>query len=148
MLNQDYKEMLQALLDNEVEFLLVGAYAMGFYGYVRATGDFDLWVMVSPGNSQKVYKTLEQFGAPLSEIDEKTFSNEGVVFQIGIAPRRIDIVTHLDGVDFEKAYASKKIIEIDGLQIPVISKQDLITNKKSTGRDKDRVDADELEKID
>ena len=70
------------------------------------------------------------------------------MFQIGVAPRRIDIVTHLDGLEFDKAYAAKKVIEIDGLQIPVISKQDLITNKDSTGRDKDRVDADELRKLD
>lgn len=140
MLNEDYKEMLQILSANEVEFLIVGAYAMGVHGYPRATGDIDLWVLVSRDNSKKVYKSLEQFGAPLEEIDEQTFCSDGVVFQIGVAPRRIDIITHIDGVDFKQAYANKQQLDIGGIKVPVISLEYLIKNKESTGREKDRLD--------
>lgn len=144
MLNEDYRDMLQILLGNEVHFLVVGAYAMGAYGYPRATGDFDIWVDNSAENSKKVYSSLAKFGAPLTDISEQTFTEEGIVFQIGIAPRRIDIITHIDGVRFKDAYKSKEVIEVEGLHIPFISKNDLIKNKRSTGREKDRLDADYL----
>ena len=104
MLNKDYKEMLQILLNNEVEFLVVGAFAMGAYGYPRATGDIDIWIMTSAENSQRTYKALAQFGAPLEEINETTFREAGIVFQIGLSPRRIDIITRIDGVDFQQAW--------------------------------------------
>ena len=141
MLNKDYREMLQILLDNKIKFLVVGAYAMGAYGYPRATGDFDLWVETSPENSEKIYQSLSQFGAPLSDITKTTFCEEGIVFQIGVAPRRIDIITKIDGVDFQKAYPDKQEIEIEDIKIPFISKEDLIRNKESTGREKDKLDA-------
>lgn len=141
MLNKDYKEMLQILLDNKVRFLVVGAYAMGVYGYPRATGDFDIWVEASSENSEKIYRSLSQFGAPLSDITKTTFCEEGIIFQIGVAPRRIDIITKIDGVDFKKAYLDKQEIEIEDIKIPFLSKEDLIRNKESTGREKDILDA-------
>ena len=144
MLNEDYRDMLQILLGNKVRFLVVGAYAMGAYGFPRATGDFDIWVDTSPENSKKVYSSLSRFGAPLTEISEETFTEEDIVFQIGIAPRRIIILTHIDGVRFKDAYESKVVIEVEGLPIPFISKNDLIKNKRSTGREKDKLDADYL----
>jgi hypothetical protein len=133
--------MLQILLGSEVKFLVVGAYAMGAHGYPRATGDLDIWVESSPQNSERIYKSLSQFGVPLSDITEITFCQQGIVFQIGLAPRRIDIITKIDGVDFDKAYADKQQIEIEGIKIPFISRQDLIRNKESTGREKDKLDA-------
>ncbi|MCP4258557.1 MAG: hypothetical protein GY774_13820 [Planctomycetes bacterium] len=141
MLNKDYKEMLQILLDNKVRFLVVGAYAMGAYGYPRATGDFDIWVESSSENSEKIYRSLSQFGAPLSDITKSTFCEEGIIFQIGVAPRRIDIITKIDGVDFKKANSDKQEIEVEDIKIPFISKEDLIKNKESTGREKDQLDA-------
>ncbi len=141
MLNKDYKEMLQLLSDNKVKFLVVGAYAMGVYGYPRATGDFDIWVEASPENSEKIYRSLSEFGAPLLDITKSTFCEEGIIFQIGVAPRRIDIITKIDGVDFKKAYTDKKEVEIEDIQIPFLSKEDLIRNKESTGREKDKLDA-------
>ena len=146
MLNEDYKEMLQILLDNEVKFLIVGAYAMGAYGYPRATGDFDIWVEASPENSKKIYKSLSEFGVPMSDITEDTFTEKGIIFQIGVAPRRIDIITHIDGVIFQEAYKSRVNIEIENLSIPFISKENLIKNKQSTGREKDKLDADYLKR--
>jgi predicted nucleotidyltransferase len=140
MLNNDYREMLQSLLENKVEFLVVGAYAMAAYGYPRATGDLDLWVFTSTENAEKVYKALGEFGAPLEQIDQDSFSEKGIIFQIGVAPCRIDIITQISGVEFEQAYPKRKEIEIDEIKVPVISKEDLIRNKESTGREKDKLD--------
>jgi hypothetical protein len=145
VLNSDYKDMLRALLDNKVKFLLVGAYAMGAHGYPRATGDIDIWVEPSVDNSRRVYRSLVTFGAPLHEIDEATFTKSGIVFQIGVAPRRIDIITAISGVMFDQAYQNCQIIEIEELPIPILSRSDLIKNKRATGREKDRLDADRLE---
>jgi hypothetical protein len=145
MLNEDYKDMLQTLLDNEVKFLIVGAYALAAYGYPRATGDFDIWVEASAENSKKILSSLTSFGASTSGLTEKTFMEKGIIFQIGVAPRRIDFITHIDGVDFNDAYPSRKTIVMEGLNLPFISKENLIKNKKSTGRDKDLVDVKHLE---
>ena len=146
MLNSDYKDMLQVLLDNDVKFLLVGAYAMGAHGYPRATGDIDIWVEPTAENSVKVYRSMEAFGAPLHQIDETTFATPDIVFQIGVAPRRIDMITTISGVGFDDAYRKRQTIEMEGLSIPILSLGDLIKNKRATGRDKDRLDADQLEK--
>jgi hypothetical protein len=146
VLNNDYKDMSQVLLDNNVKFLLVGAYAMGVHGYPRATGDIDIWVEPTAENSARVYRSMAAFGAPLHEIDEATFATSGIVFQIGVAPRRIDIITAISGVGFDKAYQQRQILEMQGFSIPILSRGDLIQNKRATGRDKDRLDADRLEK--
>jgi hypothetical protein len=140
MLNEDYSEILLALSRNKVRFLVVGAYAMGIYGYPRATGDFDIWIEPSLENSQKAYKSLQEFGAPLKDITEKTFNEEGIIFQIGVAPRRIDLITQIDGVTFKDAYTHKELVKIENLNIPFLSKSDLIKNKESTGREKDKLD--------
>jgi len=146
VLNSDYKDMLQLLLENGVRFLLVGAYAMGVHGYPRATGDIDIWVEPSEENSSRVYRALAQFGAPLQEIDETTFVKPGIVFQIGVVPRRIDVISTITGVAFDQAYRNRQMVEIDGLAVPVLSLEDLIQNKRATGRDKDRIDAQQLQK--
>jgi len=140
MLNEDYKEMLSILLDYEVKFLVVGAYAMGAHGYPRATGDVDIWIKACPENSKKVYQALTAFGAPVTDLQPETFIEEGIVFQIGVAPRRIDILTTIDGVSFAEAYEAREVIELEGLKIPFLSKQHLIRNKEATGREKDRLD--------
>ena len=147
MLNEDYKEILQLLLSREVKFLVVGAYAMSAHGYPRATGDIDIWVEDSSENSALVYQSLKAFKAPVSEITEKTFCKKGIIFQIGVAPRRIDIITKIDGVDFRKAYPKRKNIEVENLRIPFLSKADLIKNKESTGREKDKLDVKYLKKL-
>ena len=141
MLNDDYKEMLQLLRKNKVRFLVVGAYAMGAYGYPRATGDMDIWILASGENARRVFNTLIEFGAPLAQVDETTFAGGDIVFQIGVAPWRIDIITAIDGIEFEEAWEHRTEIALDGLTVPVISKADLIKNKESTGREKDALDA-------
>ncbi len=146
MLNEDYRDILRSLSGREVRFLVVGAYALGVHGYPRATGDFDIWIDSSPENSRKIYAALADFGAPLADLTERTFTEEGVIFQIGVAPRRIDLITHIDGVRFQDAYASRVLIEVEGIGIPFISREDLIRNKLSTGREKDRLDAEYLKR--
>ncbi|MFC1478084.1 hypothetical protein ACFL57_01335 [Candidatus Margulisiibacteriota bacterium] len=146
MLNEDYREILQIFIKNNVNFLVIGAYAMGVYGYPRATGDFDIWVDPSSDNSEKVFSSLKEFGAPLTDISKDTFEQEGIIFQIGVAPRRIDIITQIDGVSFNEAYNDKQIIEIEDLKLPFLSKKMLIRNKSATGREKDRLDAKYLRK--
>ena len=136
--------MLQILLENKVKFLVVGAYAMGAYGYPRATGDIDIWVEASAENSEKVYQCLLEFGAPLSKITKTTFCEKGIVFQIGVAPRRVNIITEIDGVDFNSAYPDRQEIKIEDVRIPFLSKENLIKNKESTGRQKDKLDAEYL----
>ena len=146
MLNQDYKEMLSILLDHEVKFLLVGAYAMAVYGFPRATADMDIFVKADSNNARKIYKAISVFGAPMDNINVNDFVKPGLIFQIGVAPRRIDIINMIDGVTFEEAEKDRIIVDIEGLKVPIISKQKLIKNKRSTGREKDRLDADILEK--
>ena len=141
MLNQDYKEMLSLLLDNKVEFLLVGAYALAIHGFPRATADIDIFVKPNSKNASVLYKTLEKFGAPLENISTDDFAHPGIILQIGVAPRRIDIITKIDGLTYDEASKGKEIVEIENLSIPVISKQNLIINKLATGREKDKVDA-------
>ena len=140
MLNEDYREMLQLLLEEKVEFLIVGAYALGVHGIPRATGDIDIWVNPSEKNSGKLYKVLQRFGAPLDDLKENDFSYGDFVYQIGIIPRRIDIITSIDGVVFNEAYKEKVTVLVNDLEIPVISQHLLIKNKLATGREKDILD--------
>jgi len=113
---------------------------MGAYGYPRATGDIDIWVEPTVDNAVKVFTALKEFGAPLKDLTQETFAKKGIIFQIGLPPRRIDILTEIDGVEFSKALNKRNDIVIDSLKIPFLSLKDLIVNKKATGRDKDKVD--------
>ncbi len=146
MLNEDYKDILSALLEQKVDFILVGAYAMAAHGFLRATMDIDLWVRPNGENAQRVYTALAQFGAPMSQVTIDDFKTPGLVFQIGVAPCRIDILTAITGVEFEQAYDSANIVVIDGQSIPVLSLQHLVYNKQSTGRAKDLLDVEMLVK--
>jgi hypothetical protein len=147
MLNQDYKEMLSLLIEEGVEFILVGAYALAVHGYPRATGDIDIFVRSNPSNGRNLYRCLEKFGAPLEGISIDDFDSPGVVFQIGVAPRRIDILTAIDAVSFQEAIEDAVMVQIEGLRIPVLSRSKLIKNKESTGRLKDQIDAENLKKF-
>ena len=141
MLNPDFKDILFAFIAESVEFLVVGGYAMAFHGYVRATGDIDLWIRISDENARRVWRALEIFGAPLYDLTLEDLQTAGMVFQIGMVPSRIDIITEIDGVQFDEAWREHKTIEVEGLTVPVIGKIQLLINKQSTGRSKDRNDA-------
>jgi predicted nucleotidyltransferase len=145
MLNDDYKEMLQCLSEENVKFLLVGAYALAVHGFPRATKDIDFFVWATPENAGNLIRALAKFGAPMEGVSESDFSSEGVFFQIGNSPRRIDIITNIDGIKFDQAYTNRKMFQIEGLQIPVISLEDLVTNKRASGRKQDLADIERLE---
>ncbi len=144
MLNQDYKDMLSALLREKVDFLLVGAYALAVHGLPRATGDIDLWIRREESNVKHVMRALGSFGAPLSQITKEDLLTPGIVYQIGVEPRRIDILTSIDGVGFEEAWPKRIEVEVEGIMIPVIGRDHLLKNKLSTGRLQDAADASRL----
>ncbi|MDR0908402.1 MAG: nucleotidyltransferase [Spirochaetaceae bacterium] len=144
MLNDDYKEMLQALQDEDVKFILIGAYALAALGYPRASMDIDIWIMPSLENAEAVMRSLASFGAPLDDIQKSDFETEGTVFQIGVEPRRIDILTTIDGLGFDDAYSRSIVSDIEGMQIHILSKDDMIVNKKASGRYKDLADVEML----
>jgi len=146
-LEKDYRDMIAALLAEGVRFLLVGGYAVSVYGYQRTTNDIDFLVWPNPENAARIIRALAAFGAPMLNISEEDFKKEGTVFQIGVAPIRIDVLTSIAGVNFEKAYRNATIAVVDGIEFPVIPLQDLIRNKKTAGRGKDLVDAEHLEVI-
>ena len=147
MLNSDYLDMLRILSEEKVKFILVGGYALAAHGYPRSTLDIDFWVMASPKNARAVIRALKRFGAPLSGISEEDFVKEGTIFQIGVTPRRIDLITKIAGVTFINAYERAPMVEWEGIPVHVLSLEDLITNKRIVGRPKDMTDVQMLEHI-
>lgn len=145
MLNPDFRDILSEFTAAGVEFVLVGAYALAAYDLPRATGDIDLWVRCGPENADRVMTALRNFGAPLVDITEQDFVRPGIVVQLGVSPCRIDVLTAIDGVEFEDAWADRVLVEVDGIRVPVISREHLIRNKLATGRAKDAVDARRLQ---
>jgi hypothetical protein len=143
--NPDFSEMLSAFFAEGVEYLLVGAYALAVHGLPRATGDLDVWVGATGGNPKRVRRALERFGAPLDQLTLKDLKQRDVVFQIGVAPSRIDVMTSVDGVEFAEAWGRRLDTKLEGLTVHVISRDDLIRNKKAAGRPQDLADVAWLE---
>ncbi|HUI08215.1 MAG TPA: DUF6036 family nucleotidyltransferase [Verrucomicrobiae bacterium] len=147
MWNEDYKEMLLALRSERVDFILVGAYALAAHGFPRATLDLDIWVRPSLVNARKLCRALSRFGAPMAKITPADFQREDVVLQIGVAPRRIDIVTSISGVAYGTAKRHALNRTIDGVQLSILSTEDMICNKIASGRAKDLADAELLKTL-
>jgi hypothetical protein len=147
MLNKDYSDMLRALSEEKVEFLLVGAYALAAHGYLRATMDMDIWVNPSLPNAEALRRALTRFGAPTARLTSQDLLDQDTVFQIGVAPRRIDIITSASGLSFPETYARSLAVEIEGIKVHVPSIPDLVRNKNATGRTRDLADAQALEKL-
>ncbi|MFH0998470.1 MAG: DUF6036 family nucleotidyltransferase [Pseudomonadota bacterium] len=147
MLNEDYKDMLHALSEEKVRFLLVGAYALAAHGYPRATMDIDIWGMPSPQHADAVLRALHRFGAPLHNLSKEDLQKDGTIFQIGVAPRRIDIITTASGLQFEDAYEQSLSLNIEGIELHIPSIDDLIRNKRAVGRTKDMADVESLESL-
>jgi len=143
-LNPDFRDMLRALNDADADFMVVGAYAVAAHGHPRATGDLDIWVRADVDNAPKVLAALSAFGAPMNQISEDDFASPSVVFQIGVPPGRIDILTDISGVDFGTAWDSRMSITIDGITFPVLGRAVLVANKRASGRPKDLADLDAL----
>jgi len=146
MWNEDYRDMLCALNAEGVEYILVGAYALAAHGFPRATLDMDVWVRPSTDNATRICAALRRFGAPLADLSEADFAKEDVVVQIGVAPRRVDIVTSISGLTFEAARRNALVREVEGLSVPILALPDMIQNKLAAGRPKDLADAELLKK--
>lgn len=145
--NQDFKDFISFLNENDVEYLLVGGFAVAIHGFPRLTGDIDFWVKPSNENSLKVAKAIESFGLGFMGFKADDFNEKDQVFQFGVPPHRIDLMTSIENVEFDEAYKNKLQIQHDGITVNVLSKEYLIKNKVATGRGKDKIDAIELEKI-
>jgi len=144
VLNPDYSDILSAFADAEVEYLVIGAYALAAHGHPRATGDIDLWVRSMPENAQRVMEALSAFGAPLAEVSREDFETPDTVFQIGVSPRRIDILTTIEGVQFADAWPDRVEIEVEGVPVFVIGREHFIQNKQALGRSQDLADVERL----
>ena len=144
-MKSDFVEMLSALSAEGADYLLVGAHAMGVHGYARATADLGLWVRPIPENARRVMKALARFGAPLHDLTEEDLASPDVVFQIGVPPLRIDLLTSVSGVTLDEAWSRRLVRPWGGVDVPVIGREDLVRNKRSTGRRKDEIDAAWLE---
>lgn len=139
-MNRDFVEMLSALCAASAEFLVVGAHALAAHGVPRATGDLDIWVRPSPENAERVLAALRTFGAPLLDLSRDDLVRPDTVFQIGLPPSRIDILSGVSGVTFDDAWKNRLSVSIGELTVPVIGREDFIRNKRAAGRDKDLSD--------
>lgn len=141
-LNADFVDLLREFTEAEVEFVVVGAHALGVHGVVRATGDLDVLVHATPANAVKVVAALRAFGAPLTAhgVANVDFATEGVVYQMGLPPRRIDVLTRISGPDFATIWLNRKEADFGGMLVPVIGREEFVANKRAAGRAKDLLD--------
>ena len=148
MLSQDFKEFVELLNKNEVEYLIVGGYAVGIHGYPRYTGDLDIWINATRQNARKMVVVLAEFGFDSFGLTEEDFTKLGNVIQMGYPPFRIDILTTIDGVRFKDCYKNKIVVLYDEITLDVIGIEDLRRNKKVSGRLKDIDDLGNLKDSD
>ena len=145
MLNQDFKEFIQSLNDNHVHYLVVGGYAVALHGYPRYTKDMDIWIEMTLENARNMVKAIDQFGFASLGLKENDFLVEDQIIQLGYAPNRIDIICSLPGVEFKDCYIKLIQVELDGIMVNFINLENLIKNKKASGRLQDLADLENLE---
>ena len=144
ILPSDFREFLKLLNSRNVRYLLIGGYAVGYHGYSRATADMDLWIDIDPDNAARVVSVLREFGFASAELEPSLFLDEGKIVRMGVPPLRIEILTTISGVSFGDCYSQRVTAQIDGLEVPVISLEQLKVNKRASGRFKDLADLDQL----
>jgi hypothetical protein len=144
-MNRDFEEMLAALCEADAEFLLVGAHALAAHGVPRATGDLDLWLRPTPENARRVYDALVRFGAPLEDLSVEDLYSPDLVYQIGLPPCRIDLLTSISGIDFDSAWANRMSVPVGELTVSCLGRDDFVRNKRATGRSRDLADVAMLE---
>jgi hypothetical protein len=144
--NEDFTDLLAALLQADARFLVVGAYALAVHGTPRATGDLDVWIDRTPANAARIWAALIDFGAPVGAIgvSETDLTKPGLVVQVGLPPRRIDVLTEISGITFDIAWPERVIHPIGALAVPFLGRAALIANKRAAGRLKDLADLDAL----
>jgi hypothetical protein len=145
MLNKDFREFIQSLNDNQVRYLVVGGYAVALHGYPRFTKDIDIWIDRTHDNAARMILALEQFGFGSLGLKEQDFLEADTIVQLGYPPRRVDILTTLSGVDFKTCFAVRVVVEMQGTLVNFIDLDNLIINKRSTGRIQDMADVENLE---
>jgi len=143
--NPDFRDLFREFCDAKVEFLVVGAHAVIYYAEPRYTKDLDVWVNPTPDNAQRVWRALTSFGAPLQGVTPSDFTNPTVVYQIGLAPTRIDVIMGLGGLAFDEAWRGRTESSYAGVPIQILGKRDLITAKRRAGRPQDLADLARLE---
>jgi hypothetical protein len=143
-MNPDFLDLLRALSAHDVRYLIVGAYALAVHGRPRATGDLDIWIDATPDNADRLMAALAAFGAPLREVSAADFATPGIVFQMGLAPYRIDILTDLTGIRFADAWPHRVRAPFGDIDCDYIGRDAFIRNKKATGRLKDLGDIEGL----
>lgn len=143
----DFRDLLVELHDEGARFVIVGGFAVGVHGFQRATKDLDIWVEPSPDNAAHVMRALEAYGAPLRQlgIEQADFEAADRVVHFGVPPMRVDLLTHIPGVDFGTAFSRAEHLEVDGRNIPVLGRADLLAAKRASGRPKDLIDIDAIE---
>jgi hypothetical protein len=144
LLTDDFREFLRLLNANRVDYLLVGGYAVGLHGYPRATVDLDVWVRATADNAECIVQALREFGFNLPALEPKLFVDPRTLVRFGTPPFRIEIMTSIDGVDYDTCRRRPSVFDLEGLTVPVISLDDLKTNKRAAGRNKDLADLDNL----
>ncbi len=145
MLNKDFKEFIKLLNSNNVKYLVVGGYALALHGHPRYTKDIDIWVQSDLENAQKLLKSLHSFGFSELDLIEEDFLKPGNVIQLGYPPSRIDLLTQATGVNFEECYLKKIELKLEDVVINFIDLENLIKNKKATGRLQDLADIEKLQ---
>lgn len=140
----DFKEFLKLLNAHQVEYLLIGGYAVAYHGYPRATADMDIWIATHAQNTKKIVAALKEFGFDLPELSTELFQKEGQIIRMGVPPVRIEIATTISGVGFEKCFAARVVDELDGVEVNIIDLAHLKINKKAAGRHKDLDDIENL----
>ena len=143
-LPSDFKEFLKLLNAHQVEYLLIGGYAVGYHGYPRATVDMDIWIAMNPVNSQKIVTVLKEFGFGLPELSSELFQKEWQIIRLGVPPVRIELATTLSGVNFNECYAERVVDILDGIKVNLISLKHLKINKTASGRHQDLADLENL----
>lgn len=146
--NPDFRDLLQELSAAGAEFIIVGAHAVVFYAAPRYTKDLDVWVKPTKENSKRVYEALRKFGADVSDLTVDDLSTEGTIFQIGIEPNRIDVITKVEGLEFSRAWKNTAKSTYSGVAISILGKEDLILNKRKVARAQDLLDVKNLEMTD
>ena len=144
-MSPDFRDLLAEFNAHGVEFIVVGAYALAAHGLVRATKDLDVWVRPEPANARRTIDALRAFGAPLHDLSIDDLSQPGLIFQIGVEPIRIDVITRIDGVEFSEAWAERVAATFGDQHVSVLARRHLIQNKKAAGRDQDLLDVKWLE---
>jgi hypothetical protein len=142
-LPEDFKDFIRFLNEHNVRYLLLGGWAVGIYGNPRATKDIDFLIAVDNENIKKLQMALRKFGAPT--VDDKVFQEKGNVFRMGRSPVQIDIINEASGISFEDCYTRRNMIAVEDIAISTISREDLLKNKKASGRHRDLADAESLE---